>query len=324
MATCHGGMVCVVTVLILWTTDNASTSLYNGSMIWLTATALLLLMLVLPGIAFHPDFANLRMFRRYTRWLQWPTNLIFFIVAADQLLFWPIPIPMNRPLDSESFRAWLVAPQIRGAPLSEPFLNFTAAILMATILVLSTVGLYTDLAHHVRHRRPTEALRSAFQLMSTNLRYRLSRRGKKVWPVARSNWVPSRISGEMDSGALEEFTYSVSFAAVSLAFAMWLPRLALTPPLRQPLSEPGFVPALTYFMAGFGQSRWPAFIILVLFLTGGVDTWLRGIDVAGTRGIAYTLGVWIGSVSLYLLSTSFVLVVIGGIGEIISVSPGWK
>lgn len=307
------GSLVAVTVPLLPLGDLVKASLGAAALAWCAATLLMMLILFFPATAFNPDFAHLGMFRRYTLLLEVASGFLLFFSGAQQLLLWPKFILGPDPLSADAFFEHIASPIVPQQMFSDVLFVVLATSLTVAILLLAVFGLYLQLAHRWWHRSPFETLRGTFRLMFDNLLYRLAGEGNQIWPTMPERGKHGQSEDTGTELRLEEFLFSSGLAAVSLIFGLWVPRAV--PQGLSSLNPHRFLE--TVWQAGWtkaiAQSGLLAFVILVLFLAGGIDLWLRTIESAGSRGSYYTLGLWLGTLSLYWATT---LIAVLGINDI--------
>jgi len=309
--------VVAVTIPVLPPCDLLGASLVATLLALGLATALMVVIVVFPATAFHPDLAHVGMFQRFTLLLEFFSGGLLFTIGAQQLLLWPETIAGPQPLRPPAYFKQIVSPDVPSEFVADVWLDGLATVLTLFILLLAVFGLYLQLAFRQRRGSYLAIPREAFKLLWANLRYRLFWKGTKTWPSPPRPHSFEQVKDAEGRAALEDFLLSSSFAAVSLAFGLWVPQ-----------AVPGGMSSLSLnrFLADVGQAglsgaiNWSgllAFLALVLFLAGGIDIWLRAIEVAGHRGSLYTFGLWVGTLPLYWLTT---LVAVVGIADFVSFS----
>ena len=262
---------------------------------WAAASILILLVVLLPGISFHPDFAHLRMFRRMTMWLDILLGVFPFLVAADQLLVWPKPLE-SKAQNLAGYFAWLVSPTVPPLPLPDRYLSIMGAGLAALCLAMCITRLYTHLAQRWFPPDLLRTLRESTALLRQNLAYRLHQSAEPIWPLRVRPSLDALLENTREAGLQDAFLFASSLAAISLAVGLWAPKV---------------------LPDGLGHG-WPdesgglAFVVIVFLMAGGISTWLRCIDMAGVAGAFYTIGLWLGSYALYWVTT---LVAVIGVSD---------
>jgi len=260
-------------------------SLFSAALASLLSTVLILFILVFPAFALHPDFAHLKLFRRTTRALQTISGILLFVMGAQLLLVWPLPVAGPIPLRAQDLLNHLASPQVSYPVLPDVSLDAIALVVIGIVLTVATVVLYDHLAHRLGGGGTSASYSEGLAMMWGNVWYRLTGEGDPAWP--RRPAVASGAQSRPEGRALvDELLFSSGLAAITLTFGLWAPQA--------------------------GRSSL-ALMVLVLFQAGGIDTWLSAIDAAGAWGSAYTFGLWLGSLSLYWPTTLLVVLVISDV-----------
>ena len=166
-----------VTLPLLPLSKIARAALQGAGFAWGAATLLMLLILILPATAFNPDFAHIRMFRRFTLFLEAISGIFLFLVGAQMLLFWPEPITELQLPDA--FFAQIASPtQI----LPNILIDVIATGLIIVILAIIIILLYHELAHRWYRRNAFETLKASIKLLRQNLDYQIFGTGHQIWP----------------------------------------------------------------------------------------------------------------------------------------------
>jgi len=282
------GSLVMLTLSVLPWGDLVQGALNTAGMAWGVAAVLMVAVVVFPGQAFRPEFAELGMFRRLTTLLEIASGLLLFIVAAQQILLWPQQTSSPKPMSPADFAYWIAPPHVPFEPFSEIGLELAATALAISVICLATLVLYLHVAQRGWGRGVASALNRALKLLRRNLAYRITGNGLGVWPQTPRTAARQQTQSYDEGQAVEKFMFWTSFAAISFAFGLW---------------------ALKALPVDKHMANWtPVITMLVLFLAGGIHVWIGAIEVTGYKGSLCTLGLWVGSLLLYWPTTLVVVV----------------
>jgi hypothetical protein len=260
-------------------------SVQVGMVAWLVASLIILGVVFFAGTAFNPDFASLKAFAFDLFRLEIVSNVFLFLVAAQNLLFWPEFFRTSLQQEVGSLTdvfVMLNAPAPGQIPL-DTFLGVIGGLVALWVLSRVIFVLYTMLAYRFLHHDSITGRQDTFSLFLNNLGWRILGKGKALWPTPLHDSNNVREVGAQP--LLQDFNLISSFAAISLIFGLWAPL------------------AITDGSSGAGSSRFLALVVLIFYLAGGIDVWLSTVEVVSTYGTGYTVGHWLGSLPLYFLTT---------------------
>jgi hypothetical protein len=255
-----------------------------GTVAWLLATAIIVLLATIPGAAFNRDFADLQMFPMIN-YLRFASGFILFWVAARQMLEWPdFDRLITQPLTG--IYSGLVGRNPEPLTIWERLLRFMEPAVVFAVVAFALVVLYVHLSIKTTRRRNLLIFYDAIRLMLHQIIDRIMQRKKVLWPRPRIK-LPRNVHEDTQ---LIEYSLTTTYPAVTLLFALTLP-------------------ALTGATIPGGQRTidWYGVVFLVVFVVGNVDIWLQTLELVSERGISYTIGAWTATLLLYWPTTLLIV-----------------
>ncbi len=296
-------------------------ALSAGLIALILSTSIILLLLVTSSATFQRDFVGLWMFRAEYRTLELASAALLFVLGSQQILIWPtisdsIPVrdtyAMLERITSSADQTIHYAPacyeiinllrqgqtpyeKICSLLPSDAFIYETLErALSIAVLWVTVTGLFFIFGKPLQQvgRRSILWLSDfdTYRSFINNFMDYLAGRKSPIWPKNPAPDVRDAIEQSKSAADLDNFIFYSSLGATSLAFAMWVPQATL---------------AIQHIPTGPFYALivpWP-FFILVFFIAGGIDIWVRAIEVHQWKGSAYTLGLWFGTFALYWMTT---------------------